>query len=206
MSKSVHPWHSCQMPRMLRMPGKDVLPPGPKRDLVTELFVHYREAARPSLPQIATLTKTMPNPHPVSRETIRRLLAGTTTSQWPAIDALLRALCHLQDRDPDGRRWAEPKEGHWGEDNSATCREYLRQLWNNDIDGLETDDASSGLFAASAPPAGRGVQSRTVPAARQPSDDWRSSQAGPATEGAPWATTEDPKIFFPSNYGGEPAF
>ena len=109
------------MPRMLRMPSKDALPAGPKRELVTELFVHYREAARPPLPRIESLTKTMPDSHPVSRETIRRLLTGTTTSQWTVVDAVLRALCHLQGRDPDGRRWAEADD-HWDDDPSHLPR------------------------------------------------------------------------------------
>lgn len=120
---------------MLRMPGKDVLPPGPKRDLVAELYVHYRLAARPPLPKIAALTGTESNPHKVSRETIRRLLTGTTTSQWAVVDALLIALCQLQDRDPDGRRWPEPEDSRWDENDPTTCREHLRRLWNDDIDG-----------------------------------------------------------------------
>lgn len=173
------------MPRMLRMPGKDVLPPGPKRELVTELFVHYREAARPPLPRIEALTKTMPNPHPVSRETIRRLLTGTTTSQWAVVDALLRALCQLQARDPDGRRWAKPDD-RWEDDDPSTCREHLRHLWNNDIDGLEENEAPSVPPAAPAPmpSAWGGAPSSSgwgaAPAARQAPDD------------DPWAPTPQP--------------
>lgn len=179
------------MPRMLRMPGKDVLPPGPKRELVTELFVHYREAARPPLPRVEALTKTMPNPHPVSRETIRRLLTGTTTSQWAVVDALLRALCQLQDRDPDGRRWAEPDD-RWDDDDPSTCREHLRHLWNNDIDDLEENEAPSVPPAApapapsgwgnTAPTSGWGTETAALPAARQaPIDDpWGIPVAQPS--------------------------
>ncbi|GAA4153263.1 hypothetical protein GCM10022285_66770 [Streptomyces tunisiensis] len=71
--------------------------------------MHYRLVARPPLPTIAALTGTESNPHKVSSETIRRLLTGTTTSQWEG-DALLKALCQLQDRYPDGRRWPEPDD------------------------------------------------------------------------------------------------
>lgn len=186
------------------MPGKDVLPPGPKRELVNELFVHYREAARPSLPRIATLTRDMPGCHPVSRETIRRLLTGTTTSQWVVVDALLRALCQLQDRDPDGRRWAKPDD-HWEEDDPATCREYLRQLWNNDIDDLEANETPVVPPAAPAPPSsgwggpsptsGWGTPQSAVPAARQ------------VPEGDPWADSATPAKPPPqTGYSDEPPF
>ncbi|WP_371601189.1 hypothetical protein [Streptomyces sp. NBC_00564] len=188
------------MPRMLRMPGKDVLPPGPKRELVAELYVHYREAARPPLPQIATLTGTMPNPHKVSRETIRRLLTGTTTSQWAVVDALLRALCHLQDRDPDGRRWLEPDDNRWDENDPATCREHLRRLWNNDIDGLEPDEAPA------TPPAAPAQAASAVPPARQASGGWGGT-ASPPTDN-PWATSSPPKpaVQTGGGYSDEPPF
>lgn len=188
---------------MLRMPGKDVLPPGPKRELVTELFVHYREAARPPLPRIESLTKTMPDPHPVSRETIRRLLTGTTTSQWAVVDALLRALCHLQERDPDGRRWAEA-DNDW-DDDPSTCREYLRRLWNNDIDELEKGETPTAPPAAPAQPTSGwgttaptpswGSQASAVPATRQ------------ALEDDPWATSAPPaQASPPARYSDEAPF
>jgi len=170
---------------MLRMPDKDALPPGSKRELVAELYVHYREAGRPPLPQVAALTGTMPNPHKVSRETIRRLLTGQTTSQWPVVDALLRALCQLQDRDPDGRRWPEPDD--WDENDPTTCREHLRRLWNNDIDGLEPDEAPATPPAAPAQTAsGWGPPSTTAPPARQTAGGWGGSASPPADD--PWAT------------------
>lgn len=191
---------------MLRMPGKDVLPPGPKRDLVAELYVHYREAARPPLPQIAALTGTMPNPHKVSRETIRRLLTGTTTSQWVVVDALLRALCQLQDRDPEGRRWPEPDDNRWDENDPATCREYLRRLWNNDIDGLEPDEAPATPPAAPAQTTpGWGTQPSAVPPARQASSGWGGSGSPPADD--PWATSAPSKPSVQTGgYSDEPPF
>ncbi|MGW1297738.1 hypothetical protein [Streptomyces sp. NPDC002533] len=183
------------MPRMLRMPGKDVLPPGPKRDLVAELCVHYRLAARPPLPKIAALTGTESNPHKVSRETIRRLLTGTTTSQWVVVDALLLALCQLQDRDPDGRRWPEPDDSRWDENDPTTCREHLRRLWNDDIDGLEPDEAPATPPAAPAP----------VPPARQASGGWGGSALAPADD--PWATSSPAKPpAQPGGYSDEPPF
>ncbi|MFF9810785.1 hypothetical protein ACF1G5_37860 [Streptomyces coeruleorubidus] len=173
---------------MLRMPGKDVLPPGPKRDLVVELYVHYRLAARPPLPKIAALTGTESNPHKVSRETIRRLLTGTTTSQWVVVDALLLALCQLQNRDPDGRRWPEPDDSRWDENDPTTCREHLRRLWNDDIDGLEPDEAPA-----------------TPPAAPAASGGWGNSASPPADN--PWATSSPAKTpAQPGGYSDEPPF
>ncbi|MFJ5779873.1 hypothetical protein [Streptomyces sp. NPDC093094] len=192
------------MPRMLRMPGKDVLPPGPKRDLVAELFVHYRLASRPPLPQIAALTGTETNPQRVSRETIRRLLTGTTTSQWTVVDAVLRALCHMQDRDPDGRRWPEPDD--WDENDPTTCREHLRRLWNDDIDSLEPDEAPATPPAAPAQTAsGWGNPPATVPPSRQASGGWGGSASPPADD--PWATGPLPKApAQPLAYSDEPPF
>ncbi|MFE0776421.1 hypothetical protein [Streptomyces sp. NPDC058861] len=193
------------MPRMLRMPGKDVLPPGPRRELVAELYVHYREAGRPPLPQIAALTGTMPNSHKVSRETIRRLLTGTTISQWVVVDAVLRALCQMRDWDPDGRRWPEPTD-RYDEDDPETCREYLRRLWNNDIDGLEPDEAP---IAPPAVPAqtgsGWGAPPTAVPSARQAPGGW----GGPASPQAddPWATGSlSTAPTQPAAYNDEPPF
>ncbi|MGA5454406.1 hypothetical protein ACPCVO_48360 [Streptomyces umbrinus] len=193
------------MPRMLRMPGKDVLPPGPKRDFVAELYVHYREAGRPALPQIEALTGTMPNPHKVSRETIRRLLTGQTTSQWAVVDALLRALCQMQDRDPDGRRWPEPDD-QYEEDDPATCREYLRRLWNNDIDDLEPDEAPATPPAAPAQAAsGWGSQPTAVPSARPAPGGWGSTPSPPVDD--PWAAGVAAQSSPPAGgYSDEPPF
>lgn len=178
---------------MLRMPGKDVLPPGPKRDFVAELYLHYREAGRPPLPKIEALTGTMPDAYKVSRETIRRLLQGQTTSQWPVVDALLRALCQMQHRDPDGRRWPEPDDNRWDENDPTTCREHLRRLWNDDIDGLEPDEAPAPPPAAPVPPA------------RQTSGGWGGSASHPADD--PWATGSPAKTpAQPGGYSDEPPF
>ena len=128
------------MPQMLRMPGKDVLPPGPVREFVAELHVHFREAGRPALAIVAAKTAHLPTPVPVSRETVRRLLTGQAVSTWARVDAVLRALCHLAEQDPDRRRWPEP-EDRYDENDSSSCREYLRRLWNDAVDGIEPREA-----------------------------------------------------------------
>ncbi|MFD7678477.1 hypothetical protein [Streptomyces sp. NPDC060187] len=181
------------------MPGKDVLPPGPKRDFVSELYVHYREAGRPPLPEIAARTgKQAPAAsRKVSRETIRRLLTGTTTSQWAVVDAVFRALCEMQGRDPDGRRWPESEDDRWDDSPPATCREHLRRLWNNDIDGLDRDEEPS------APPAAPVPAAPEVPQPRK-GGGWGGT-AAPADD--PWATGAPLKA--PAQSGGysdEPPF
>ncbi|MFJ9250359.1 hypothetical protein [Streptomyces sp. NPDC101776] len=189
------------MPRMLRMPGKDVLPPGPKRELVAELYVYYREAGRPPLPHIETLTQKMPNPHKVSRETIRRLLTGQTTSQWAVVDALVRALCELQARAPDDRRWPEPDD-QYEEDNPETCREYLRRLWNDDIDGLEPGEAPTVPPAVSALPTSGGWGG-TPPAS---TGGWGNAPSQPKQDD-PWATGTPPQLSQQTRgYSDEPPF
>lgn len=83
------------MPRMLRMPGKDVLPPGPKRELVAEFYVHYGEAGRPPLPQIEALTGTESKPRKVSRETSGASSPGRppANGQWSMPFCVLCASC-----------------------------------------------------------------------------------------------------------------
>src|SRR3954465_6160648 len=126
------------MPQMLRIPGKADLPDGTRRDFVAELFVHFKEAGRPTPARIAATASSMRDPIPVSRETIRRLLKGQTVSTWERVDAVLRALCEIGGQDPDRRRW--PEADNWHDDDPTTCRERLRQLLNDDIDGVEPEN------------------------------------------------------------------
>ncbi|GLP68756.1 hypothetical protein TUSST3_53790 [Streptomyces sp. TUS-ST3] len=175
---------------MLRMPSEEALPPGPRREFVLELFFHYRDAGRPPLPKIALTTEQMPEAHKVSRETIRRLLTGQTTSQWAVVDAVLRALCHLQNRDPDQRRWSE--EDDWRDDDPRTYRQVLRHLWNEDIDKAGTNDPTR------VPPqtrAGWGASEK------QP-DGW--GQSAPADN--PWASNTPAPAPQPGGYSDEPPF
>ncbi|WP_306972261.1 hypothetical protein [Streptomyces canus] len=184
------------------MPSKDVLPPGPKRELVAELYVHYREAGRPALPQIEALTGTMPNPHKVSRETIRRLLTGQTTSQWAVVDALLRALCQLQARDPDDRRWPKPDD-QYEEDDPETCRDYLRRLWNDDIDGLDPGEAPAIPPAVPSARPASGGWGGTPPTS---TGGWGSAPSQPKQDD-PWATGAPPQPSQQSGgYSDEPPF
>ncbi|MCL8015845.1 hypothetical protein [Streptomyces sp. AS02] len=142
------------MPQMLRMPSKADLPDGTRRDFVAELFVHFKEAGRPTPARIAAKTSSMQDPLPVSRETIRRLLKGQTISTWERVDAVLRALCEIGGQDPDRRRWSESSD--WNDDGDpTTCRERLRQLLNDDIDGVEPENTPAPVPPARASGHGR---------------------------------------------------
>lgn len=119
------------MPKMLRMPPKEQLPDGPHRQFVEELFMHYREADRPPLREIANWI----NEHQDSRdlrgtastETIRRVLSGTVVPRsWHTVEAILEALCGLADRSTDEDRW--PDGDQWGP--SRTFMEELKHRWN----------------------------------------------------------------------------
>jgi hypothetical protein len=158
------------MPQILRMPSTDALPPGPRRVFVAELHVHFREAARRPPSDIAAATRRLTNPLPVSRETIRRLLVGQTLSTWARVDSVLRALCQLAGQDPDRRRWPEP-EDRFDENDPSTCREYLRRLWNDAIDGSEPNEAPA------VPP-------------QQPASGWGGTPtAAPHSADDPWAVS-----------------
>jgi hypothetical protein len=169
------------------MPSKADLPDGTRRDFVAELFIHFKEAGRPTPARIAATTSSMQDPLPVSRETIRRLLKGETISTWERVGAVLRALCLIADRDPDRRRW--PESDNWNDDDPTTCRERLRQLLNDDIDGVEPENAPA-----------------PVPSARANSG-WGGTRTQPP-QNDPWATTPKPAPTPPANggYSDEPPF
>ncbi|MEV5758396.1 hypothetical protein AB0L61_16750 [Streptomyces tendae] len=175
------------MPQMLRMPSKADLPDGTRREFVTELFIHFKEAGRPTPARIAATTSSMQDPLPVSRETIRRLLKGETISTWERVDAVLRALCEIGGQDPDRRRW--PESSDWNDDDPTTCRERLRQLLNDDIDGVEPENAPA-----------------PVPPARSNSG-WGGTRTPPPQDD-PWATTPKPAPTTPTagGYSDEPPF
>ncbi|MBQ0891197.1 hypothetical protein KBZ94_40860 [Streptomyces sp. RM72] len=181
------------MPQMLRMPGKEALPPGPTRVFVAELHVHFREAGRPSLASIAATTGRLSSPVPVSRETIRRLLTGQTVSTWAKVDAVLRALCQLGGQDPDRRRWPEP-EDRFDENDTSSCLEYLRRLWNDAVDGVEPEEAPA--IPPPRPASGWGSAASTS------SGGWGGTPSPPADD--PWATQQTPAPT--KEYPDEPPF
>lgn len=140
------------MPRQLQMPTEEELPPGAKRDFVAELFVHFRDANRPPLNELVNTITGPLKARSVSRETIRRLFKGKTTSDWRTVETLLRALCHLSGRDPNSQRF----DDRYDDDNDS-CRTNLHRLWHNTFDG-------AGLDAQALPPLPHSHVDRTVAA------------------------------------------
>ncbi len=124
------------MPQMLRLPNVEELPLGPLRDFVTELHVYFRLSGRPTPAQVATAAGQLNEPVQVSRETVRRLLKGETTSTWPKVKAVHEALCRMAEQDPTWRRFP------YGDEDDRTARDYLRDLWNDAVDRVAPDDNS----------------------------------------------------------------
>lgn len=184
------------MPQMLRMPSEDELPRGPKRAFVGELYTYFRAAGRPSPASIAAAVAQTHDPASVtvSRETVRRLLKGETTSTWPKVKAVHEVLCHMADHDPTWRRFSNSSD--YDEDNDTrTLRGYIRDLWNDAIDGVEPDDELGLPQLAPVP------QASPPPA---PTGGWGTPQQPPDD---PWATrTPQKKTSSQQAYSDEPPF
>jgi hypothetical protein len=110
------------------MPTQDELPAGPVRDFVDILFSLYRAARRPTLEDISKHILEGDYPATASKETIRKMLRGTTIpAHWETVETVIRALCDLADIDPErtmtmGRITGRPM--HWAE---VTWHEVLDQ-------------------------------------------------------------------------------
>jgi hypothetical protein len=166
------------MPRMLRMPPKEQLPDGPHRQFVEELFMHYREAGRPTLREIARwIGHHQDSRHlrgTASTETIRRVLSGAVVPRtWLTVETILEALCGLADRSTDEERWPEDR---W---SSRTFKEELKQRWNAVLDHYEAEVPE--LPARSSPPPAPAPRSTTVddPWATGPARGFGGSQEEP---------------------------
>jgi hypothetical protein len=124
------------MPKMLKMPPKGQLPAGPHRDFVEELFLHYREAGRPTLREIAGWIDEHKDSRDLrgtaSTETIRRVLSGSVLPRnWLTVETILEALCALAGRSTDEDRWPDDDWSH------RTFKDELKQGWNAAIDHAE---------------------------------------------------------------------
>jgi len=163
------------------MPTKAQLPDGPRRKFVEELFVHFREADRPTLRVIAKWIKDHKDTQNLrgtaSTETIRRIMTGAVVPRaWGTVETLLQALCGLAGRGVDEDRWPDEDRGNW-DPPSLTFKEELKQRWNAALDD----------YVAEVPqlPARRPAPV-AVPAAPTPStatlddDPWATGPASPA--------------------------
>ncbi|WP_407547455.1 hypothetical protein QOM21_00305 [Streptomyces sp. Pv4-95] len=118
------------MGRVLRMPGEDQLPPGPRRVFVEALFTYYRSASRPTLRKIAEL---IPQKYPDatgSPETVRRTLLGLSTpANWDTVDAIVTVLCDIAQIDPDAPT-TSPDDPWATIVTPATPRTEIKKLWH----------------------------------------------------------------------------
>jgi hypothetical protein len=160
---------------MMRMPSKEQLPNGPHRSFVEELFVHYREAGRPTLREIAKWInehqETLNLRGTASTETIRRILSGTVVPRtWLTVETILEALCGLADRSVEEDRWPEDQ---WSD---RTFRDVLKQRWNEVIDHEEN---LPQLPPRPAPPA------PTTTSGNANNDPWASLASHPGFDDEP---------------------
>src|SRR4051812_15677149 len=93
------------MPRLLRLPSRDVVPDGARREFLEEIFFYYREAGRPTLDEISDQITAGEFAGTTSRETVRRTLSGSVPSRWSTAEAIFLVLCSAAGRDPEEYRW-----------------------------------------------------------------------------------------------------
>lgn len=165
------------MPRVLGMPSKEQLPDGPQRRFVEELFVHYREAGRPALREIAAwITENAESRDlrgTASTETIRRVLSGTVIPRrWATVETILEALCGIARRSTDEQR--HESYDRW--ETPVTFKEELKKRWNAVLD--QADENLPELPPRPAPP--------PEPPSRILADPWASVPLGTSPEEPPF--------------------
>ncbi|WP_212831247.1 hypothetical protein [Catellatospora sp. TT07R-123] len=110
------------------MPPLSELPNGPRREFVEEMFFYFRTAGRPTLREIDDAIRKYDLVGTASRETIRRVLQGTSVpSRWTTVEAILYGLCDLAGFKVHSDRWPD-------EMDSASCYDYVKRLWNDALD------------------------------------------------------------------------
>lgn len=140
------------VPKMLMLPREAQLPKGPRRDYVEELFLHYREAGRPTLRAIsAWIDEKNANVDTelgasASIETIRRVMTGVVIPRnWKTVQAIFLALCGIAERDPEQVRWS----GGFNDDEES-FRAVMKRYWNDALDDIAL---TGSLPAKPQPPA-----------------------------------------------------
>ncbi|MFF3437611.1 hypothetical protein [Streptosporangium sp. NPDC002721] len=136
----------------IKMPPTSVLPAGPHRRFVEEIFQMYRLARRPPLREIVKRAQEMDLPGSASAETVRRTLSGEgIPKKWETAYAVYAPLCAMAGVDLDAKYY-ENDEDHRYDKGPAelTHMELLNQLWNAAIDGA--DDLPPPTLRSKVPP------------------------------------------------------
>jgi tetratricopeptide (TPR) repeat protein len=79
----------------IALPGPDVLPAGPRRDLVVALHELYRQAGKPATRIISRKITTDRDLETVSHETISSVLRGRSVPSWNKLRSIVVALCRM---------------------------------------------------------------------------------------------------------------
>jgi len=115
------------MARIIKMPPKDELPEGPRREFVDELRRYYRAAGRPPLRHVSKLIEGRADLKEVtaSQETVRRIIRGIVIpTDWNRVNAVFQVFCEIGTIDPGADRWEDNYNGQ------ESNRDYLRRLWD----------------------------------------------------------------------------
>ncbi|WP_194891305.1 hypothetical protein [Catenulispora pinisilvae] len=127
------------MAAVLRVPGEDELPQGPRRRFALDVYDLYKKARRPTLDAIvATFAEIQEDLRgTASKETARRILVGKTVPRrWETAEALIEALAHLAEVDLD---WRDDPEGQ-------TSRERLQDRWDWALETLPNHEEPSSNY------------------------------------------------------------
>jgi hypothetical protein len=119
------------VPKVLKMPNEQQLPPGAWRTFVEELFVLYRAAERPSLREVAeAVNKIEARAGTASHETIRRALMGINVPRlWSTVEAMVLGICSIAKIDPNSTRHFNSWNGE-----ETSFIEVIKDAWNLAID------------------------------------------------------------------------
>jgi hypothetical protein len=111
------------MPQVIRMPSEGELPYGPVREFVKFLFWMYSQAGRPTLEVISARIRDSNFAGTASKETIRRMLKGTTVPpRWETTEAVVGILTEMC-----GWDFGDPLKVH-GRQMSLIA--HVKRLWN----------------------------------------------------------------------------
>ncbi len=163
------------MARIVKMPSKDELPEGPRREFVEELRRYYRAAGRPPLRRVSKLIEGREDLQEVtaSQETVRRILRGIVVpTDWNRVNAVFQVLCEIGKINPDDDRWEDQRF-----DGDESNRQYIQRLW----DAALEDEPNPSPVPRPTPP----DRASTVATYGIADDPWPAEPAGSGVSDEP---------------------
>ena len=130
------------------MPNETELPAGSVRDFVQVLFTLYRAAHRPTLEAMSKHIRDGGYTATASKETLRKMLRGTTISAQLAdqVARIILALCELAGREPDDRITLELADGTIMD---ASPMYLAETLWHEALDAPDLGAPTTAIETAS---------------------------------------------------------